>query len=123
MSLAIEPPTVTSLVPGVIMGNQPRGAAKNAYTLAAVYRNPRAIDAAATVRYVGARFDDDVNALSLTSFTVVDVRASRNILQGVEIFLGIENVLDEEYTVSLANSGLRRNGMPRSLEGGLRYRW
>ena len=114
---------VRSRLAPALVGKEARGAARHQYSVTGVYRNPRALDLAVTGRYVGDRFDDDLNALVLKRFGVVDVMASRDLLRRAEVFLGIENLLTADYTVTVANNGLQRNGMPRSLEGGLRYRW
>lgn len=114
---------IASRLAPALVGNDARGAAQHQYTVTGIYRNARLLDLAGTVRYVGRRFDDDLNVLRLSPFTVLDVRADRKLFQHTEAFVGLENLLDKEYAVTVANSGLRRNGMPRSIEGGLRYRW
>ena len=52
------------------------------------------------MRYVGKRWDDDLNVLYLSPFTVLDVRADRKLFLHTEAFLGLENLLDKDYLQS-----------------------
>ena len=73
-----------------------------------------------TARWVGRRYEDDLNALPLEAFFVVDARVGRAIGPHWQVFATVENLLDTEYETSRAASGLVRVGGPRMLRGGVR---
>lgn len=62
------------------------------------------------------------NNLPLEDFFVVDLRLSRDLFRWLEMFVGVENLLDTAYEVSLATNSLMRMGSPRIINGGLRIR-
>jgi outer membrane receptor protein involved in Fe transport len=105
-----------------IEGNSPRGMPDHAATLTAGFAHPSLLDLNVAGRYVGKRFDDDLNTLELGSFVVLDARAARRVRHDVELFVGVDNLLDHEYEVTRASSGLVRIGGPRTLVGGARVR-
>jgi iron complex outermembrane receptor protein len=86
----------------------------------ASYFNPSAFDASLAGRWVGRRFDDDGNTLQLDAFFVLDARIGREIRRGLDAFIAVENLLDEQYEVTRAASGLVRVGTPRFIQAGVR---
>lgn len=87
------------------------------------YANPRLLDVALQVRYVGDQFEDDLNTLTLGSFAVVDLALRHELRPGVEIFFGIENLLDRTYEVGKTADGLVTTGAPLLAHGGVRLRF
>lgn len=83
------------------------------------YTNPRIVNIAAQARYVGPQFDDDLNSRNFRQggFTVVDMMASRDINENVEVFFGIQNIFDREFVVGY---NPRTIGAPRQINGGFR---
>jgi outer membrane cobalamin receptor len=114
----IEAPTQPALV-----GKIGKGTAKHQATVSAFFENPTWFDLSLTTRYVGARYDDDMNSLHLESFFVSDARLARRITAKSSIFVAVENLFDREYPATRAASGIVRLGSPRLAEAGLRYRW
>jgi outer membrane receptor protein involved in Fe transport len=88
--------------------------------LLATYQNPRVLDVSAGARYVGARFEDDLNALRVGSFSLVDVRVARTVSRGAEAFVTIQNLLDRPYETTRAADGTVGVGEPRLVSAGLR---
>jgi outer membrane receptor protein involved in Fe transport len=74
----------------------------------------------AQARWSSAPFEDDRNELSLDSALLVDLRAGREIADGVELFAAAENVFDAE--VAVARTPVPSLGAPRLLRGGVRLR-
>ncbi len=71
-------------------------------------------------RYMSGQFEDDLNALELGGFGVVDLFASRPVAKGVEVFFQVENLLDRAYEVGISGDGVVSVGAPRWFQGGFR---
>jgi outer membrane receptor protein involved in Fe transport len=95
-------------------------APENQFVLRVAYKNPAVVFASLQGRYVGTRFEDDLNNLPLDAFFVMDLRLSRAVFRWLDLYVGAENLLDTEYGISLATNGLVRMGSPRIINGGLR---
>lgn len=74
--------------------------------------------ASAQVRVTGTQFEDDLNLLRLRRATVVDATAARALGTRVQVFGGVENLLDEQYDVG--RTPLLTIGLPRALRTGVR---
>jgi iron complex outermembrane recepter protein len=74
-------------------------------------------DAAATVRLIGAQFDDDVNQFELKGGSLVDGRVAWRLSRRLELFAAIENAFDEE--LDTGKTPLRTIGAPRAARAGL----
>lgn len=111
-------PTQTQLV-----GKAARGNSRHQYSASVAYGNPSLANVSLTTRFVGRRFDDDLNSLELESFYVTDARVSRQLTSKARLFASVENIFDREYAISRAASGFVRVGSPRLFEGGMQYRW
>jgi outer membrane receptor protein involved in Fe transport len=106
-----------------LVGQAARGNSRHQYSASVAYSNPAIVNVSLTTRFVGRRFDDDLNTLELESFYVSDIRASRQLTSKTRLFASFENVFDREYAISRAASGLVRVGSPRRFEGGMQFRW
>jgi outer membrane receptor protein involved in Fe transport len=84
------------------------------------YHNPALFTAAATVRFVGRQFEDDLNTLPLGSYALVDLFLSRRLARWAEIFAGIENLLDTTYRTGRTSEGVVSIGAPFQTHGGVR---
>ncbi|MGE0554788.1 MAG: TonB-dependent receptor [Gemmatimonadales bacterium] len=104
-------------------GKQSRSAARHTVSAIVSYQNPRVLSLSFTGRYVGARFDDDLNTLRLDPFLVLDARAERRLLKRASLQLKVENLFDKEYRVNRTAGGFSRRGMPRFATAGLAVRW
>ncbi|MGH7500394.1 MAG: TonB-dependent receptor [Longimicrobiales bacterium] len=103
-----------------LVGKQGSRTPRYAVSASARYSNPTLIDAVLSARWVGKRYDDDLNSLELRPFFVLDARVGRQFGNHLELFGAVENVLDEAYPVTRAQSGLVRLGGPRTFLAGLR---
>jgi outer membrane receptor protein involved in Fe transport len=89
-----------------LVGKRLPQSAEESVTLQIRWSDPKIVDATIQGRYVGERFEDDVNTLPLDSLEVVDVVLSRGFAHGISVFLGVENLFDQEYEVLRDTSGL-----------------
>ena len=87
------------------------------------YDNPALFTVAATARFVGRQFEDDLNTLPLGSYVLLDLFVSRRIARWGEVFLGIENLLDTTYTTGRTSEGVVSIGAPFLVHGGVRLQF
>ncbi len=106
-----------------LVGRAARGNSRHQWSASVAYHNPALVNLSLTTRFVGRRFDDDLNSLQLESFYVSDVRASRQLTSRTRLFASAENIFDREYAISRAASGFVRVGSPRLFEGGMQVQW
>jgi outer membrane receptor protein involved in Fe transport len=87
------------------------------------WAEPRWFTAATHLRFSGEQFDDDLNtpAFVLGAYAVWDATVSRAIVRGLNAFVAVENILDEEYDT--ARTPLRSIGWPRTVRVGGRITW
>jgi outer membrane receptor protein involved in Fe transport len=87
------------------------------------WADPRWLTAATQVRFSGEQFDDDLNtaAFVLGSYVVWDANLSRAITRGLNAFVAIENITDEEFDT--ARTPIRSIGWPRTIRVGARLSW
>jgi outer membrane cobalamin receptor len=97
-------------------------APENQFVVRARYANPVIVEGSIIGRYVGTRFEDDLNLLEQGAFFTVDLQLSRLLFEQLEAFVGVENLLDEDYQVAVSTDGLIRLGSPRLINIGLRVR-
>lgn len=91
-------------------------------TLRVAYANPTLLDVTVSGRYLGKRFEDDVNAAEIDDSFVVDLRVGRRVTRTVSAFATIENLFDTPYEISRNGAGYVRVGAPFTVSGGLRLR-
>ncbi len=101
------------------------------------YSDPRYVNLALGLQMVGKQYDDDLNARGVPSngcavqsqscanpglpgFTLLDFTASRSLGRGVDVFFGVQNLLDEEFYVQTNPTTI---GAPRQVQGGIRVRF
>jgi outer membrane receptor protein involved in Fe transport len=84
------------------------------------FDDPRYITATVQMHVVGPQFEDDVNALPMGGFVLVDVSASRQLWHGFELFAAVENLFNRQYLVGRA--GIDTVGAPLTARVGLRLR-
>ena len=89
------------------------------------------------LQMAGKQYDDDLNARGvpangcavqsqscanpgLPGFTLLDFTASRSLGRGVDVFFGVQNLLDEEFYVQTNPTTI---GAPRQVQGGIRVRF
>jgi outer membrane receptor protein involved in Fe transport len=81
----------------------------------------RAFTAAASVRVIGAQFDDDRNDFNLKAGSLVDARAGWRWTRRLELFGAIENAFDEE--LDTGKTPIRTIGAPRMGRAGVIVRF
>lgn len=104
-----------------LVGNLIPQVPRHQFTLQTVYSHPRFVTAAMQFRASGSQFDDDQNLLPLGSFALIDMTVSKPFAKYLEVFVAVQNLLDERYSV--ARTPLETLGMPRMVRGGLRIRF
>jgi outer membrane receptor protein involved in Fe transport len=87
------------------------------------YDNPALFTVAATARFVGRQFEDDLNTLPLGSYVLLDLFVSRRIARWGEVFAGIENLLDTTYSTGRTSEGVVSIGAPFLVHGGVRLQF
>jgi outer membrane receptor protein involved in Fe transport len=92
------------------------------------YSNPRLVTATVTGFFYGRQFDDDLNLRTkpgaaepgLPAYGTMEISALRGIGRNLDVFFGVQNLLDKEYYVGFAPTTI---GTPRLVNGGIRVRW
>ena len=92
-------------------------------TATAAYDDPRAVRVSALGRFVGRRFEDDLNSLPLDGFFVADLHVSRPVSSKAELYLSIQNLFDRTVQTTRASDGTIGIGAPRLVNAGLRVRF
>ena len=96
-------------------------------SIQAVYSNPRVATFAVGLQLVGRQFDDDLNARvvpgesepGLPGYVLADFMASRQIARKFDVFVGMQNIFDQEYFVGTLPTTI---GSPRLFNAGVRMR-
>ncbi len=101
------------------VGNWLQDIPRHEVSLILTYTNPELVNFMARGRYLGKRYANDANSQELASFGVLDLSVSRNLGENHQVFLMVENVLDEEYAASQTGN-IARIGAPRQIWAGLR---
>jgi outer membrane receptor protein involved in Fe transport len=102
------------------------------------YANPRVVTILVDVEGTGRQYEDDQNLLTvpaaalrdagyavtgepgLPAFGIVNVSASRTVAEGIEVYVGAQNLFDKEFFVGLAPTTI---GAPRMVSVGARIRF
>jgi outer membrane receptor protein involved in Fe transport len=103
-----------------LVGKRVRQVPLHQYVLRGSFDRPALLSSSIQGRFVGDRFEDDLNTLPVADLFVVDVMASRRITSWSEIFVTAENVFDAEYEVRTTTAGLVEIGAPRIIQAGVR---
>ena len=111
-----------------LIGNYLPQVPKHRGSFQVTYANPRLFNAGLGVQYIGRQFDDDQNIRAvpgesepgLPGYAIVDLTASRALQRNVEVFFGVQNLLDEEYIVQTLPTTV---GSPRLVHAGVRVRF
>ncbi|MFZ1060581.1 MAG: TonB-dependent receptor [Candidatus Rokuibacteriota bacterium] len=101
-------------------GNRLAQVPEHGATVGVRYENPRWVNASLTARFVGGQFEDDLNTLPMGSYWVLDLLLSRPVGKWGEVYLGIENLLDETYSTGRTSEGVVSIGAPFLVRGGVR---
>ena len=96
-------------------------------SVSVTWTHPRWINLGVDVQAFGAQFDDDQNSRVVPGYTtpglpkyaVVSLHASREVHRSVELFVGAQNLFDQQYFVGTLPTTI---GTPRLVNGGVRVR-
>jgi outer membrane receptor protein involved in Fe transport len=91
------------------------------------YTNPRLVDVTLDIQAVGSQFDDDQNSRvvpgysnpGLPKYALVSLLASRRVSSTFDVFVGAQNLLDQQYFVGTLPTTI---GTPRMITAGVRVR-
>jgi len=72
-------------------------------------------------RYLGDRFEDDLNTRALGGFVSVDASVGRELAGGWELAVGADNLTGNRYAVAETADGLSTLGPPTLIHAALRY--
>lgn len=89
-------------------------------TLGVHWEDPAWFAASLFVRRVGRQFEDDLNTLPMGAYTTVDARIARQLGRHMQLYLAVENLLAETFTVARTTEGVVSIGAPRIVHGGIR---
>ncbi|HIF95623.1 MAG TPA: TonB-dependent receptor [Myxococcales bacterium] len=105
-----------------LVGNWIEDIPRHEAAVTLTYDNPDWFQLMLRGRYVGKRYSDDTNRFEMQSFGVLDVSASKRLGEHHEIFLMVENLLNEEYDADRTGR-TTRIGAPRQVWGGVRMQF
>ena len=103
-----------------IVGNRVPQVPRDQATAQIRFARPSLGIAAIQARWSGPQFDDDANALPLSSFFTLDAFLSRPLAGGVEVFAAGENLTDRRNEAGRAP--VPTLAPPRTFRAGLRWR-
>ncbi len=86
---------------GAAKGKQLTRRPKNMGNLSATYVWPVKLSTTVAVRYVGKTYNNDLNTQVVKDYTLVDLRASYPLKDGLEVFGRVENAFDKDYQTIL----------------------
>ena len=89
-----------------LVGKRVPQSPEESFVLRVRFADPDIIDAMLQGRYVGQRFEDDINTLPLESLEVADLMLSRQIIPSIGLFAGVENLFDQRYEATRDTTGL-----------------
>ncbi len=75
----------------------------------------QSISASATLRYIGAQFEDDANIRALADAWTLDFDLGFEILRGMRLQLRGENLFDARVEAAISGSGVIERANPRTL--------
>ena len=78
-------------------------------------------EAAITVRYIGGRFEDDLNQRRLDDAITVGARALVPLYGPLKIELRAENIFNARVEAGISGAGLIERATPRTFWTGLRF--
>jgi outer membrane cobalamin receptor len=97
--------------------------ARHAISTSVGFDHPRWLGAAIEGRYVGSRFDNDLNTIELAEFYLVGLRLNRALGRGMTAQFKIENLLNEAFETTRTSAGIAEMGAPRWVTAGIRAAW
>jgi outer membrane receptor protein involved in Fe transport len=103
-----------------LVGKQLSQVPKHRGSLSISYDDARLVTGNVQLRYLGAQYEDALNTLPMGEALLVDLYGAWHLTRSADLFLAVQNVLDETYLVGRA--GVDTVGQPRFVHGGVRFR-
>ena len=104
-------------------GKQAIRSARHMVSSSLSYDSPRLATIGIDARYIGARFDNDLNTVELADFYLVGLRLNRSLGRGMTGYVKIENLFDEVFEIARTTGGQADMGAPRWVTAGIRATW
>lgn len=101
-------------------GFRPAQVPKHFGNVAVEYDGER-VDAAATVRYVGGQFEDDLNVQQLDNALTLDGSLSYQLSDKFGLMLRAENLFDTRVETAISGTGIVERATPRTIWFGIRF--
>ena len=95
--------------------------ARHQYSFQAAYSPADLFDLTVQGRGSSRQFDDDQNLFSLGSYFTMDLRVSRRIRKGFEVFAAFENIFNSRYEVG--RTPIVTVGSPATARAGVRLKF
>jgi outer membrane receptor protein involved in Fe transport len=117
-------PTEITDAPGRpdVVGNRSQGSPVHRAQIRFGHVDARILEAVVTGRYLGTRFDDDLNEAEIDDSFLFDIRVRRTLTGRIELFGSVQNLFDTAAEVSRDRDGFVRVTSPRAATAGLRFR-
>ncbi|WP_419164048.1 TonB-dependent receptor [Candidatus Palauibacter sp.] len=118
-------PTEVTDAPGRpdLIGNEVQGSPTQRAMLRVGHIDPTTLEVVATARYLGARFDNDLNTGEIDGSFLVDIRLRRQLTSRLSAFASVQNIFDTIAEMSHDANDFVRVGAPRAFVGGMRVRF
>ena len=85
--------------------------------------DPTTLEVVVTGRYLGARFDNDLNTGEIDASFLLDLRVRRQLTSRLSAFASVQNIFDTIAEMSHDANDFVRVGSPRTFVGGMRVRF
>ncbi|WP_442624730.1 TonB-dependent receptor [Parasphingopyxis sp.] len=102
-------------------GLRPPQVARHNAAATLAYIRPMGGEAAITLRYVGSRFEDDLNLRRLDDALTVGARALIPLYGPLKIELRAENIFDARVEAGISGTGFIERATPQTFWAGLRF--
>ena len=118
-------PTEVTDAPGRpdLIGNEVQGSPTHRAMFRVGHIDPTTLEVVATARYLGARFDNDLNTGEIAGSFLLDLRFRRQLTSRLSAFASMQNIFDTVAEMSHDANGFIRVAAPRTVVGGLRVRF
>jgi|TARA_Y100000588_G_scaffold361800_1_gene422965 outer membrane receptor protein involved in Fe transport len=84
--------------------------------------DPSTLEVVVTGRYLGTRFDNDLNTAEIADSFLLDLRVRRELTPKLSAFASVQNIFNTIAEMSHDANDFVRIASPRMFVGGLRFR-
>jgi outer membrane receptor protein involved in Fe transport len=105
-----------------LTGLRPAQTPKWTLTAGAEWRPIEPLSLSADLRYESGRWEDDLNSRRLSAGTTVDARAGWRVRADTEVYVAVENLLDEKVEVGETADGVESFSAPQTFRIGVSIR-